>query len=213
MDPTSLMAGIDLVVSNVAFLIAAAKAFESAYYMEMCILTVLCFTSTFYHLCQAEFFCIVSLHNHQIMDHFFVYSSLTWMLLFFLDVKIIPRVCVFIIAQSILLPIIIKWIGSWALAGTIIFALIVIASVTLFYDGIPKFDPWDLAFALILLAIGFALHIIAGNPGEPQYPPWHSLWHLAAALSVYFVITIRDGKSEISKLLRSMDFHIELFDK
>jgi hypothetical protein len=135
------------------------------------------------------------------------------MLLFFLDTKIVPRVCVFIVAQSILLPTITKWVGSWALAGAIIFGLITIAVVILFYNDLPKFDTWDLVFAIVLLVIGFALHIFAGNPGDSQYPPWHALWHLAAALSVYFVVTIRDGQSEISKFLRKLDLHIELFDK
>jgi hypothetical protein len=213
MDQTSLFAGLDLVFSNVIFLVVAAKAFEMGYFMECCIMAVLGFTSTFYHLCQAQFFCIDSLHNHQIMDHFFVYSSLTWMLLFFLDTKIVPRVCVFIIAQSVLLPTIIRWIGSWALAGAIIFGLIVIAVVILFYNDLPKFDPWDLAFALVLLIIGFALHIIAGDPGDSQYPPWHSLWHLCAGMSAYFVVTIRDGQSEISKFLKKLNVHSEIFDK
>lgn len=206
MDNTSLVAGLALVLSNFAAVPAISKAVESKNYVEACVLTVVFFISSFYHMCQAEFFCILTVSNHQITDHFFVYSALVELLLFFLDVEIVPKMCIFIIIQSILLPAIIKWIHSWALAGALIGGLVIMSLLSIFWYKIPKFDKLDVYSALVLIGVGFFFHIYAGDPGDPKYPPYHSLWHLCAFIAAYFVIAIRDGKGELSKFINSISW-------
>jgi hypothetical protein len=93
-----------------------------------------------------------------------------------------------------------KWINSWALAGTLVGSLLFMAVILAIIHGLPKFDFYDLICALILIAIGFFLHIWAGEPGEKNYPFSHSLWHVLAMSSAYFVIDLRDGKSVIEKI-------------
>jgi hypothetical protein len=204
MDNTSLIAGLTLVISNFSISMAVAKAVRSRYYMEACILAILFFASTAYHMCQAQFFCIVDVENHQIMDHFFVYSTLVWMALFLIDTQIIPKVCVFVIAQSILLPTVIKWVHSWAVPGTLIVIMLLIMIIIVSYKKSVKFDTLDLVAALVLVLAGSFFFVWAGEPGEPRYPYAHSLWHDFSMTSLYFVIEIRDGQSVIYKFIESM---------
>lgn len=173
MDPTSLTAGLSLVFSNWTIFPAIAKGFELKKYGEACMMLVLFFVSTFYHMCQAQFFCITTLHNHQIMDHFFVYSTFIYLTVYFLVLGQESKFCIFIIGQAFLLPAIMKWIGTWALAGAIIGAIVIIAVLIVFYKNLPKMDGYDLLVALVLIGVGLFFHVYAGEPGDPRYPWAH----------------------------------------
>jgi hypothetical protein len=204
MDDTSLWAGITLVISNFLLAPVIAKCVRMRLFMEACIITVLFIASYFYHMCQAEFFCVDTVENHQIMDHFFVYSTFVWMALFIVNTEIVPKVCVFIIAQSFLLPTIIRWTDSWALAGVIIVVVLLILVTIALYNQNAKFDTLDVFCALFLVIVGLVFFALAGDPGEKSYPGYHSLWHTTSMSSLYFVVTIRDGEGELCKLFRNI---------
>lgn len=201
MDDTSLLAGLTCVISNFILAPVISLCIRKRFFMEACIISVLFFASFFYHMCQAEFYCIVSVSNHQIMDHFFVYSTFVWMALFLVNTQIIPKVCVYVIAQAFLLPSIIKWMNSWALAGTIIVITILVLVTVAAYNGYVTFDTWDLFCALILIITGLVFFSLAGDPGDKRYPGYHSLWHTTSMSSLYFVVAIRDGESELKKVV------------
>jgi hypothetical protein len=201
MNNTDLFAGLALIVSNIALFPVIALASYKKVYTLACFFSCLFCASSIYHVCQANFYCFTTFHNHQVIDHFFVYSTFIWTLFYFLKMSLELSICILIVFQLILILCIMKWIESWALAGIIMGTLLILTIVILLIYGPPKFDKIDLICALILIGIGFFLHVWAGDPGDSRYPFSHSLWHVLAMLSGYFVIEIRDGKSVLYKLL------------
>lgn len=85
MNSLLLFAGICLVVSNIALLPAIFYAKYLSLVPEFSILAIVFFVSSFYHLCQAGFVCILGIDftTFRLADHFFVYSALVWIVLYF----------------------------------------------------------------------------------------------------------------------------------
>ncbi len=85
MNSLLLFAGICLVVSNIALLPAIIYAKQKSLVPEFSILAIVFFVSSFYHLCQAGFVCILGIDftTLRLADHFFVYSALVWIVLYF----------------------------------------------------------------------------------------------------------------------------------
>ena len=184
--------GMFLIFSNLAFIPAIMLAAEQHLIPEICLFIVTMVMSTVYHFCQADFYCLVSFEALQTFDHFFVYSTLIWVVLFWVDLPLPYRVGVFLIFQGFLGPSIYVLVSnSWYVALVLIGLLIMAAlyAIMTYLKGLPTFNEPDIITAALLIGIGLGFHIAAGSPSlNAQYGIFHSFWHIFAMLSIFFVI-------------------------
>lgn len=197
---TILFAGLALIVSNAPLIPSIIFSFFKRKYTLTCIYTVLYVASSLYHLCQADFYCITTFHNHQIIDHFFVYTAFTWTIFFLIRLNAELTISLITLIQFVLLLTIMKWIDSWILAGVTIGSILLITLILVFIYGIPKGGTRDFIGALVLIIVGIVLHVLAGDPGDRNYPFYHSMWHILAFVAIYYVIETSDNESLFHKL-------------
>lgn len=190
-----------LVISHYAIVPSIAVAVAKGFVAEAGMLLAMTLVSTVYHLCQAGYACALEFSVLQISDHFFVYSTLSWLILFFTDSRLMWRFVAFILIQGVLLPMIISFVHEMWMIGVAI-GLPAIAGI--FYLIImrrtPMLDLLDLSFAVVLLGIGIFFHLYAGDPGTVNYAWAHSLWHVFCMLSIYFLFEAKDNTFWVSKL-------------
>jgi uncharacterized protein DUF3522 len=202
-----VLTGIFLLVSNLAFLPAILLAAEKRLITEIFLFVVTMTTSIVYHLCQANFYCIASFNALQTSDHFFVYSTLIWVVLFFVEMPMAYRTGVFILLQAFLLPsIIILVSNSWYVALVLIGVLIVIAfyAVMIYLHGLPNFYEPDVITSVVLLGAGIGFHIAAGSPSlNAQYGIFHGFWHIFAMLSIFYVMRSKFRRPKWMKFMMS----------
>ncbi len=222
MSGLSVIQGILLVSSNAALIPAIAYATRWGLLPEAAILSVVLVVSSLYHMCQAEFVCVlgISLFTFQLQDHFWVYSSIIWIALYFVGLDVRVRFAVFVWVQTLIFPLVLEFIKMWWFGGLVIGIVIVIVVIllTLVVRGIPRFNVVDMIAAVVLVAVGFALHLLGGDPievvvdevtgertvtGDDDYPVYHTLWHVFVMVSIYYILDLRFGYSLLSRSVYS----------
>lgn len=201
--------GLALVLSNLALVPAILHSIWMFYMTEAFVLSVLMFVSSFYHCCQTDFFCLTSLTSLRVCDHFFVYTTLIWVTMFFLEMHLTVRLIVLILIQPFLLPVLIDDIGSWWIAIGLVITLTIFSIIymVVVLERFPKFDILDLISAAILIGVGLFFHIWSGDPGSSRYTWAHSIWHLFVMLGIFFVLELKDGKDYYIKLFESCIYY------
>lgn len=199
-----------LLLSNIAvvpaFLYAIAiKKFDSA-----AILATVSIVSFLYHSCQTNYFCVFNsdipgesnFYLLQKSDEFFVTIAFVWFILYAVGIgSILTATAIFSLQGVFLLSLLSgKSYSTTIIAITIgiaaFFAIVyaLIRPKRLYFVILPSF------VSLALLAAGFTLFIIAGDPGETKYYLYHSFWHILLFIAVFFVLMIKaNGYSLILK--------------
>ncbi len=208
MRPVSIVEGLFLVGSNLALLPAIRYAYVLGLLPESSILSVVFVVSSVYHLCQAGFICLLDIDflTFQLQDHFFVYGALVWITLYFIGLTLAERFAIFIWVQALLFPLILEFVKTWWLSGFVVgfVVLIAILLLSIVVRGFPRFNIYSMIAAILLVGVGFAFHLIGGDPTPPdqkdgetnhKYAWFHSAWHVFIMLSVYYVIDLKHGHS------------------
>ncbi len=157
-----------------------------------------------YHFCQTEVFCLFPAVVMRELDHIWVYTAFTWITLYFIEPPWQVRVAVLFLAQALLIPFVVSYPDAHWVSGMIIGVVLIGALVVLIFVAghLPKIDWIDLFVAAVLVAGGFTVFILAGDPGNSKYPAGHGVWHILSMLAIYFVLEAKDGVSFPNKLLR-----------
>lgn len=197
-----IIEGLFLVCSNLALVPAIVVAFNRQLIPETTILICMILVSSIYHFCQAGFVCIWNFQTLQIWDHFTVYTTLMWMVLYFLGITTKQKVTFFMTYITLLIPLVLIYMHSWYLSIALLCGIGFISLVVMIFylKGFPKCDWFDLFTAAVLIIGGFFFFIYSGDPGSRNYWWGHSLWHICAMFAIFFVIEIRDGTSWITEL-------------
>jgi len=186
-----------LVFSNITMVLAAVYAFSRKLYATASISTTVGVVSTFYHLCQRHFYCILEtdLSQHssykflQYSDEFFVDTLVIWYILFFLEVKKEYITAVIFLTQPIFLLSILSNSGhTITIVYVTIFSILFFAlvrSIILYRRIYIEFGSGIIA--LILLIGGFLNYYFAGVY-EDKYATLHSTWHILLMLALFFII-------------------------
>lgn len=209
MDTLFIIEGIILIGSNIALLPSIWYAANLGLIPEVAIISTVFTVSTIYHLCQVGFVCILDMEvgTFQLLDQFFVYSLFVWMTFYFIGLELQYRFAILVLIQAILIPLLIEFSNTWWFAGIIIgiVAVVSLLLLSLVVRGLPRFNPVSLFVAILLLGIGFTLHVVGGEPFHPdsdlseqetisRYSWFHSVWHIFAMLAVYYILdTKREG--------------------
>ena len=193
-----------LILSNIALLPAIFSAVRRGLLPEATILSILLAVSMAYHFCLAGVSCLFPLATLREMDHFFVYSTLIWIVLYFIEPPWPIRVSAFFIGEVFIIGFLLTYVSKTWVYGVLIGAIFLGALVLLFLvvRKIPSIDWLDLVILVVLIGVGFSLHIVAGDPGDKDYPTLHSVWHILAMLAIYFVLELKDGTNWIVKVVR-----------
>ncbi len=208
-------AGLFLVGSNLALLPAIFYALKRKQIPEFAILSMVFFVSSVYHLCQVDFGCVLNIEFEILRfgDHFFVYSALIWIAMYFIDLQDNYKIAILLVFQAILLPLILQFVDSWWFSLVIIILLVVVIVALLVFvtKTPPRVKIPSLIIMLLLLAGGFVFFYFAGEPFPPdeadiesenskKYAIFHSIWHIAVMWSAYYAIDIKYGQSLIVKM-------------
>ncbi len=231
MDAKVVVAGISLVASNLALLPAIFYSKTLGLLPEFAILVVVFVTSTLYHLCQVGFVCVfgIDFKTFQFADHFFVYSALAWLMLYLFipaenregvyyvastrrGLSLQGRIAIFIVIQAIVFPLLLEFVHRDWFVGVIIGIIVAVAIVLVVcvIRGIPGFNFINVLIAIVLIAVGFTLHLLGGDPFPPDSDPldedkalryawFHTAWHILIMLSIYYIIDLKYGTSLISR--------------
>ncbi len=203
MTPLTVLEGVALVASNLALVPAVYYAVRWHLIPEVAVLAVVLAVSTFYHLCQAGFVCALGIgfRTFQLADHFFVYGGLLWVVLFFLGLRLRFRFSILIVAQAFAFPLLVEFSHRWWFSLLVIAVVTVVALLLIAFSAadVRDFSAANFVAAAVLVLAGFALHLLAGDPPEPdgdrsnaaRYAWLHSLWHVLAMLAVYYALDLR----------------------
>ena len=205
MTPLSILEGIFLILSNLFLLPAILYAYELGDWPEFHILFNLMKVSAAYHTCQANFFCFwFDIKILQLADHFTVYITLFWIALYFTGTKLDTRFSIWIGLILLLFPCLLVYEDNIWLPISLICVLIPMV-IFLFWwskDGIKEFRIVNILIGTVLLASGFFLYVMGGDPIGHVYAWTHIFWHIFSMLSIYFIIDIRNGNNTINRLIR-----------
>lgn len=211
---TSAVAGLALILSNLALVPAIIYAAYKQYVTELVFLVLLFTSSTTYHICQADFGCVFTMRALQTTDHFMVYSTLVWITLFFLRLPLVTRICLLIIAQVPLLPALVDFLDNWWIAVALVGYLVLIGIISMVVmKRFPTTNLIDFYVAVLLLGVGFFLHVFAGTPGSENYGTLHTVWHVLAMLALFFVLLLHEPRSFIEKYVKNPDTFDPLSDE
>lgn len=212
MDTRTILECLALLLSNLALVPAIYLAFHYKLIPEASLMLVVFIASVVYHLCQVNFVCILGLKfaTLQFMDNFFVYSLLTWIILYFIGLNLKERFSIFVWFQIFVFPLILEFVNTWWLAALFIIFLVfvVLFLILLVLRKMPRFHHGVFAVGLLLVIVGFGFHIIGGEPSQPKntvtpeaehYAIYHSIWHILVMLGIYFAIDLKHGKSWVAK--------------
>ncbi len=207
-------------LSNLALLPAILYARRLGLVPEAAILGAVLVVSSAYHLCQAGFVCILDIDfvTFQRHDHFTVYAALVWMTLYLVGISLPHRFAIFIWIQVLLFPLVTEFMSAWWASGLVVGVTVVVAVIllVLVVRGFPNFNIPAVVAAVVLVAVGFALHVAGGDPTPPgettgadgsdltnhPYAWLHSAWHIFVMIALYYVIDFRHGQSLIAYLFR-----------
>ncbi|KKM01734.1 hypothetical protein LCGC14_1791470 [marine sediment metagenome] len=228
MDAAAVIEGVALVLSNLAIVPAIVKALWLQQIPEAAVLSVVLVVSSVYHVCQAGFACVLDIEFEtlQLADHFFVFSALMWIVLLFVGIELEFRVALFVWLQLLLLPLLLEfmrneWFGPVAIGVVVVLVVLLLALVV---RGVPHFNRTNMLIAAVLLAVGFALHLLAGDPlpptraadggdgepelvSQPRYSWFHVPWHVFAMAAVYFALDLHQRKGWVSRSVRRLSHH------
>lgn len=217
MDTRTILECLALLLSNLALLPAIYLAFKYRLIPEANMMLVVFVGSVVYHLCQVNFVCILGFkfETLQFMDNFFVYSLLTWIILYFIGLNLAERFTVFVWFQIFVFPLILEFIDTWWLASIFIvfLAFVALFLTLLLLKKMPHFHRGIFFFGLLLVLVGFGFHIIGGEPSQPKntvtpeaehYAIYHSIWHIFSMFGIYFAIDLKHGKSWLARRFNKM---------
>jgi len=192
---SGLAGSLGLVLTNAAILPALVYTFVRHLYIESAILLAVFVASSAFHICQVGWFCFgVTLSSLQLTDHFIVYTALVYFSLYLVQAPLEARAALTLGVQAFLLPVIAAYLTT---TFANIFAVALVAAVALAalafvltLGGKVRFDPRSVMLAVMLLAGGVVLHVTGGDFGDDNhaYPAAHSVWHVLAMVSLYFVV-------------------------
>ncbi len=206
--------GAFLVLTNLALVPALAYCARRWLFPELAILSVVFLASSTYHMCQAGFVCLldVGFSAFQLSDHFWVFSALLWVVLFFVGLGLEYRFVILVLSQLLLLLLILEFGHDKFFSAVVIGGIVLIAFLLLAFIGraVPDISVANLVVALLLIGGGFVLFLLAGdpahegNPGDPNYGPFHSAWHVLIMLAVYPALDLRIKDGVIERFAQVM---------
>ncbi len=210
--------GILTTSTNIAIVPAIIHAIQEKEYASAALWFVIGSISTFYHICQAEFYCLTSFDIHQISDHFFVWSGGFWALLRFIGFPLPLRLAIFFVVQALLLPALMSWKENWWFGVIIVVAML--WTLGLFFERFLHYHRnkvvyySNLIVAITLLLVSFAFHLSASDVSTHFYAWTHSIWHVYAMLAIYFLNDVRYGRSWIAQFFAGQQLrfskHVDL---
>lgn len=198
-----VIVGIALVFSHLAAIPALAYFVYKCLPAETTVLATAVVVSTAYHICQVEWFCfgVVTVKDFQKADHFWVFFALVWFLFYAAGASLDVRASGTVGIMGVSLPVIVSEGNSW-LAGAMVVGLGILGFFIslLIYASIRNgiLIEWRaFAISLVLLGFGVALHLYAGDfsPENMIYPAAHSIWHILAFVSLYYIAMIPHTKT------------------
>jgi len=186
-----------LVFSHLAAIPALIYLVWRGLIVETTVLATAVVVSTLYHLCQVGWVCFgLDLHALQVSDHFMVFFALVWFLLYAAGSTERIRAAVTIAVMGISLPFIISNLDSWV-GGAVVTGVAIVAFIATFiaYASVRKAIQVEwraFAVSLFLILAGVVLHVYGGDYGPLNtiYPVAHSVWHVLAFLSLYYIVMI-----------------------
>lgn len=96
----SLTEGLLLVLSNLLLLPALFLTIRRYYYVDTAVILMMFLASSFYHACDAGWFCITDILDHRMQDHFMCTSLFSWLVLSFLGIPLDQTCSVFFLIVS-----------------------------------------------------------------------------------------------------------------
>ena len=125
-----------------------------------------------------------------------VFFALVWFLLYAAGATERIRTAVTVAVMGVSLPIIISKLDTWIASGVVV-GLGVLAFVITFFAyafkrGYYRVEWTMFVLALALIGSGVVLHIYAGDfgPDNNTYPVAHTVWHVLAFVSLYYIVWI-----------------------
>jgi hypothetical protein len=197
----STLEGVILILSHFALVPSFIYLWMGRAFPEATFIAVLFLSSSLYHFCQAGFFCMVdSFDTMQKADHFFVYSVVFWLMLWFIGLSLESRICIFVVVEYFLFPLLLFYVHStWLGIGFVIFLVVAFLLFTGIQETFPRIHIPSLLIVAVLLIFGVVVFIIGGEPGEENYAWAHTLWHVLVFFSIFWLIDARYGNSWVSK--------------
>jgi hypothetical protein len=219
-DPT----GLFLVISNIAAIPAIVYALYRCLFPEATLIIIIAIVSFFYHMCQSDYWCLVSSDCQnkadfvimQMMDEFFVFVVIIWFILYFFEIRLRYRIVLTFIIQTIIFIPIVRNVYILIFEAAIIGGIIIISIIILIFLSKKSisFYIFSTIVAIILIVVGFSLFIVAGDPDDSLYPWLHSVWHILLFIAILFVLDMKYGKTDTliirkknsSRILIYMDY-------
>lgn len=206
-DPSYSQSALEstlLILSHFALVPSFIYLWLGKAYAEATFVGVLFLSSNLYHFCQAGFFCMVdSFDTMQKADHFFVYSVVFWLMMWFIGLSLETRICIFFVVQYFLFPLLLFYVhASWLGVAFVIFLVVMFFVLTgVMPNKFPEVHFSSLMILLVLLIIGVVFFILGGEPGEENYPWTHTLWHVCVMFGIFFLVDARFGNSLIARAM------------
>jgi hypothetical protein len=190
--------GVFLVITNIVLIPAILIALLIGRdLVTATILFMMFLVSTFYHICEAGWYCMVPLDTLQASDHIMVYTLVFWVFLIgttrYRDIQFS-----LLLVNTAALVVFVAVSTHTAFFGAFYVAFF-IAWIIVSYAGFgipPK--PYGiglLLIALMLTLFGLIPFFIGGDPGDSNYWWTHSLWHFFVILAVIFLLLALYGES------------------
>lgn len=197
-----------LVLSNTAILPAVVYSFFLGLWPEFSLLTALGTNSTLYHLCQGNFFCIITtsvlgqpdFYVLQKTDEFFVNIAIVYFVMYFLWIpREIILLVVFLVSPMFMMTIFSGSVYTNLILGVVIgISVFAVLIYCVFVKEEFEFSLISGILALILLITGFVFFLLGGDPNESDnYGIYHGNWHTFLMLGLFFVIDLRYGYLQI----------------
>jgi hypothetical protein len=203
----SALESVLLILSHFALVPSFIYFWLFKQFPEATIVAVLFVSSNFYHFCQAGYFCWVdSFETLQKADHFIVYLVVFWLMMWFIDLSLETRICIFFIVQYFLFPLSLFYIhASWLGIAFVVFLVVLFIVLTgVMPNKFPEVHFSSLIVLAILLVVGVIFFLIGGEPGETEYPWTHTLWHVCVMFGIFFLADARFGNSFIARKMYSI---------
>lgn len=200
----SALESVLLILSHFALIPSFIYLWLGKAFPEATIVAVLFLSSNLYHFCQAGFFCAVdSFDVMQKADHFFVFSVVFWLMMWFIGLSLQDRICVFFVVQYFLFPLLLFYVHtSWFGVAVVVFLVVMFFVLTgVMPNKFPEVHFASLIVLGVLLLAGVIVFIIGGEPGEENYPWAHTIWHVCVMFAIFFLVDARYGNSIVAHAL------------
>lgn len=182
------------VISNLALLIPAFRAWKYNLLLRSFIFFVETFVSALYHTCDDYGVCAGSFSTLQHFDFFYAQSFIVLNTLYFIHFSPLYEWLEWTLILWALFTI--AWLQALFPGGSILIqagiAIVSVGVILLYWLiwGMPKYR-WDkLTTGLALLCMAVIFYVFQ-NVYSPGYDWIHGLWHIAAALGTDFILQTR----------------------